>query len=70
MKLVTEGTWKTDGTADSKDGYSVWRLGPGQDLRPLPHEDLESVAKFLIVDMSWSPTCPGHSRIEPDEIHN
>lgn len=48
VKFVTEGTWKSDGTADSKDGFSIWELGPGQDLRPLPHEDLESVAKSFI----------------------
>lgn len=43
VKFVTEGTWKTDGTPDGKDGYSVWELGSGQALRALPHEDLESV---------------------------
>ncbi|WP_456696295.1 hypothetical protein [Aeromicrobium sp. P5_D10] len=48
VKFVTQGTWKTDGTADSKEGYSIWELGSGQDLRPLPHEDLESVAKSLV----------------------
>lgn len=48
VKFVTEGTWKSDGTADSKDGFSVWELGSGQDLRPLPHEDLESVAKSFV----------------------
>lgn len=48
VKFVTEGTWKIDGTADSKDGFSIWELGPGQDLRPLPHEDLESVAKSFL----------------------
>jgi len=49
VKFVTEGTWKTDGTPDGKDGFSVWELGSGQALRALPHEDLESVAKSFIV---------------------
>lgn len=48
VKFVTEGTWKTDGTADSKDGFSIWELGSGQDLRALPHEDLEAVAKSFV----------------------
>lgn len=54
VKFVTEGTWKTDGTPDSTDGFSIWELGPGQDLRPLPHEDLESVARSFVVDIVWS----------------
>lgn len=54
VKFVTEGTWKTDGTPDSTDGFSIWELGPGQDLRPLPHEDLESVASSFVVDIVWS----------------
>lgn len=45
VKFVTEGTWKTDGTPDSKDGYSLWELGSGQDLRALPYEDLEALVK-------------------------
>lgn len=45
VKFVTEGTWKSDRTPDSKDGYSIWELGSGQDLRALPHEDLESLVK-------------------------
>lgn len=53
VKFITEGTWKTDGTRDSTDGFSIWELGPGQDLRPLPYEDLESVAKSFVVDLSW-----------------
>lgn len=48
VKFVTEGTWKADGTPDSKDGFSVWELGSGQALRALPHEDLESVAKSFL----------------------
>lgn len=48
VKFVTEGTWKSDGKPDSQDGFSIWELGPGQDLRPLPHEDLESVAKSFM----------------------
>lgn len=45
VKFVTEGTWKTDGTPDGKDGFSMWELGSGQALRALPHEDLESLVK-------------------------
>lgn len=48
VKFVTEGTWKTDGTPDGKDGFSIWELGSGQVLRALPHEDMESVAKTFI----------------------
>lgn len=48
VKFVTEGTWKMDGTPDGKDGFSVWELGSGRDLRTLPHEDLESVAKSFV----------------------
>ncbi|MBO0600025.1 hypothetical protein I2485_15355, partial [Nesterenkonia sp. E16_7] len=48
VKFVTEGSWKADGTPDSKDGFSIWELGSGQDLRPLPHSDLESVAKAIV----------------------
>ncbi|EFO90149.1 hypothetical protein CRE_21673 [Caenorhabditis remanei] len=47
VKFVTEGTWKADGTRDSKDGFSVWELGSGQALRTLPHEDLEALVKSL-----------------------
>jgi len=51
VKFVTEGTWKTDGTPDSKDGFSVWSLGSGRDLRALPYEDMESLVKvFLSAD--------------------
>lgn len=45
VKFVTTGKWKTDGTPDGKDGYSIWALGSGQALRALPFEDLESLAK-------------------------
>lgn len=48
VKFVTPGTWKTDGTPDSGDGYSVWSLGSGQSLLALPHEDLESVVKTFL----------------------
>lgn len=48
VKLVVEGTWKSDGTPDGKDGYSVWELGSGRDLRILQHEDLEALAKSLV----------------------
>ena len=48
VKLVTTGTWKTDGTQDSKDGYSIWALGSGQSLRALPFADLESLAKSFV----------------------
>jgi type III restriction enzyme len=47
VKFVSEGTWKSDGTPDSKDGFSVWALGSGQALRTLQHDDLESVARSL-----------------------
>ena len=42
VKFVTDETWKSDGTTDSKRGFSAW-----ENLRALPFEDLESVAKFL-----------------------
>ena len=48
VKLVTTGTWKTDGTQDSKDGYSIWALGSGQSLRALPFADLESLARSFV----------------------
>lgn len=48
VKFVTEGTWKTDGTPDGRDGFSVWELGSGQLLRALPHDDLDSVAKSFL----------------------
>lgn len=51
VAFVTEGTWKTDGTPDSKDGYSVWSLGSGQALRALPHEDLESLVKSFLPEL-------------------
>lgn len=53
VKFVTEGTWKADGTPDSKDGFSVLELGSGQDLKHFPFEDLESVAKSFVVDFAW-----------------
>lgn len=53
VKFVTEGTWKADGTPDSKDGFSVWELGSGRELRALPHDDLESLAKSFAVDLNW-----------------
>jgi type III restriction enzyme len=48
VKFVTAGTWKPDGTPDGKDGFSVWELGSGRDLRALPHVDLESLVKTFI----------------------
>ncbi|MDO4100433.1 DEAD/DEAH box helicase family protein [Clavibacter michiganensis] len=48
VKFVTEGTWKTDGTPDSKEGFSVWSLGSGRDLRALPYEDMESLVKVFL----------------------
>jgi type III restriction enzyme len=45
---VTAGTWKPDGTPDGNDGFSVWELGSGRDLRALPHDDLESLVKTFI----------------------
>jgi len=50
VKFVTEGRWKSDGTPDGNDGFSIWELGSGRALRVLSHEDLESVAKSLVVD--------------------
>lgn len=47
VKFVSEGTWKTDGTLDGKDGFTVWELGSGQALRVLPHDDLEAVVRSL-----------------------
>lgn len=47
VRFVVEGTWKLDGTPDGKDGFSVWELGSGRELRTIPHEDLESVVKAL-----------------------
>ena len=48
VKFVTEGKWKTDGTPDSKDGYSIWELGSGQALRTLPHDDLDSLTMSFV----------------------
>jgi len=48
VKFVTQGTWKTDGTRDSKDGFSVLALSSGQALQSLPYEDLESVVKSFL----------------------
>lgn len=48
VKFVTTGTWKADGTPDSKDGYSVWSLGSGQTLQTLPFPDLASVAQSFL----------------------
>ncbi|MDJ0454087.1 DEAD/DEAH box helicase family protein [Gordonia amicalis] len=48
VKFVTEGTWKSDGTPDGKDGYSIWELGSGQQLRALPYADLEELANSLL----------------------
>jgi len=48
VKLVTTGTWRTDGTQDSKDGYSIWALGSGQSLRALPFEDLDALANSFL----------------------
>lgn len=48
VRFVTEGRWKSDGTPDGKDGFSIWTLGSGRELRSLPHDDLESVVKSFI----------------------
>lgn len=48
VKFVTQGTWKTDGSRDSKDGFSVLALSSGQALQSLPYEDLESVVKSFM----------------------
>ena len=52
VKLVTTGTWKTDGTQDSQDGYSIWALGSGQSLRALPFEDLDALANSFLPSSS------------------
>lgn len=48
VKFVTEGKWKSNGTIDSPEGYSIWELGSGQALRIVHFEDLEALAKSLI----------------------
>ena len=48
VRFVVEGTWKPDGTPDSKDGFSLWELSSGRELRTIPHEDLESVVKSFV----------------------
>ncbi|BBT80289.1 hypothetical protein WP8S18E11_19550 [Aeromonas veronii] len=48
VKFVVEGTWKSDGTPNGKDGFSVWELGSGRELRTIPHEDIESVVKSFV----------------------
>ena len=48
VRCVVEGTWKSDGTPDGKDGFSVWELGSGRELRTIPYEDLESVVKSFV----------------------
>ena len=48
VQFVTEGTWKRDGSLESRDGFSVWGLSSGQSLRTDPYEDLESLAKSFV----------------------
>lgn len=48
VRFVTEGTYKSDGTLDSRDGFSVWGLGSGRSLRVDPYEDLESLVKSFL----------------------
>ena len=48
VKLVTTGTWKTDGTQDTKDGYSIWALGTGRALLALPYDDLETLVETFV----------------------
>lgn len=48
VRFVVEGTWKSDGTADGKDGFSIWELGSGRELRTIPFQDLESVVKSFV----------------------
>ncbi|MBS8270889.1 hypothetical protein DYI26_19475 [Halomonas litopenaei] len=48
VRFVVEGTWKPDGTPDSKDGFSLWELSSGRELRTIPYEDLESVVKSFV----------------------
>lgn len=50
VKFVTDGHWKTDGTLDSKDGFSIWELGSGQALRTLPFDDLPSLVSTFMPD--------------------
>lgn len=48
VRFVTDGTWKADGTLDSRDGYSVWSLGSGQSLRTDGYGDLEALVKTFL----------------------
>lgn len=48
VKFVVEGTWKSDATINSKDGFSVWELGSGRELRTIPFEDLDAVVRSFI----------------------
>lgn len=50
VKFVTEGTFKTDGTLDGKEGFSVWALGSDRSLRTQEFEELAAVAKSFKVD--------------------
>ena len=45
VRFVTEGTFKPDGTLDSKEGFSVWTLGSDRSLHTQEFEDLAAVAK-------------------------
>ncbi len=48
VKFVVEGTWKSDATINSKDGFSVWELGSGRELRTIPFEDVDAVVRSFI----------------------
>ena len=48
VRFVTKGTYKADGTLNSKDGYSVWGLGSGQSLRTDSYEDLASLVRSFL----------------------
>lgn len=50
VKFVTEGTFKTDGTPNGKEGFSVWALGSDRSLRTQEFEDLAAVAKSFKAD--------------------
>lgn len=48
VKFVTEGSWKVDGTAEGKDGYSVLALGSDRNLKSVHFDDLEDLAKSFL----------------------
>ncbi|HGW4085675.1 TPA: hypothetical protein ACNIDP_003528 [Klebsiella michiganensis] len=45
VKFLVEGKWKSDGTFESRDGFSVWELGSGRELRTIPYDDINAVVE-------------------------